>query len=310
LHHLAGDLAARLDAIAASHTPRLVPPVPIAVHWKPVKLGSLDLGSPLVALTAADLDGDGKAELYAVTSREVVAIALVDKRLKELARVPFTGERAVPTPRDVVGMAIVDKRTIVASVSSYQRSLRVAWKGKTLVGDPGELGFELCPGERAPLVPGRNYFDLPGSPHGSTYGSRCRDDLVDGEGHPLHVRAQLSIAGKLDVAVERCGLGGVGCRHAEDHTYPKVGVAFELADLDRDGKPELAFADAGAPGDPDEVRVVTLGEDDKKTKLKKVFTAGGVAGLTAADLDGDGATELIAAVRLVGASRVDLWRMN
>jgi hypothetical protein len=37
---------------------------------------SFDLGAPLVALTAADLDGDGKPELYAVTSREVVAIAL------------------------------------------------------------------------------------------------------------------------------------------------------------------------------------------------------------------------------------------
>ena len=80
-----------LAAVIAQRKPVLVPPVPAAIAWKPVRIGSLDLGAPLVALVAADLDGDKKAELYAVTSREVVAIGF-DKKLKVLARTPYTGE--------------------------------------------------------------------------------------------------------------------------------------------------------------------------------------------------------------------------
>jgi len=76
LARLAVSVTERLDAIAAARAPRVVPPVPVRVAWKPVKLGSLDLGAPLAALAAADLDGDGKAELYAVTSRDVVGIAI------------------------------------------------------------------------------------------------------------------------------------------------------------------------------------------------------------------------------------------
>ena len=89
-----------------------------------------------------------------------------------------------------------------------------------------------------------------------------------------------------------------------------VGVVFELADLDRDGTPELIYTGADAPGDPDSVKVIALGGDDKKPKWKKKFAAGGVAGLAVGDFDGTGAPIVIAAVRLVGATRVDLWRMN
>jgi hypothetical protein len=105
------------------------------------------------------------------------------------------------------------------------------------------------------------------------------------------------MTGKLDVTVD-------DARYA----FAKVGTAFELADLDRDGKPELVYASASAPGEPDEVRAVTLGEDDKKTKWKKAFTAGGVAGIAVGDFDG--APAVIAAVRLVGSTRVDFWRLN
>ncbi len=308
LHRIAADLAARFEALRAARVPTLVPPVPVAIHWRPQKLGSLDLGAPLVALAAADLDGDGRGELYAITPREVIAIGFTDKRPRELGRVAFAGELAVSAPRDVVGAAVVDGHALIASVSSYARGLRVTWHGKTLVGDPGELGFELCAGRPiVQLSPGDDFF----RDHAvDFYGVRCSKALVDSQGHPLAIRAQLSTGNRLDISIEHCNAAGADCGHVSELAYTGVGVAFEIADLDRDGTPEVIFAGAGAPGDPDELRVVTIGDDEKKTKLRKGFKAGGVAGIAVTDLDGDGAPEVLAAVRLVGSTRVDLWMRN
>jgi len=58
-----------------------------------------------------------------------------------------------------------------------------------------------------------------------------------------------------------------------------------------------------APGDPDAVKVITLGKDEKKGLYRKSFT-GGVAAVAVAD------GSVVAAVRLLGATRVDLWRLN
>jgi hypothetical protein len=294
LHQLAVEVRARLDAAAQARAPRLVPPKPIDVHWKPTRIGTIELGAPLVALVAADLDHDHKAELYAVTTREVVAIGVKD-RIKELARVAFAGDSAVPRPRDPVGAAVVEGDAVIASASTWARSLRVVWQGGTLRGDPGDPGFELCAGERAQLAPGRNYF---GDGAAAYFGVRCAE-IVDARGAPLHVRAQLSTASKLEIAA------GEARRELAN-----VGVAFALADLDRDGSPEVIYTSARPPGDPDMIEVRAALAEDRKPRFKKPFPASGVAALAVGDVDGDGAVEVIAAVRLVGATKIDLWRLN
>ena len=206
---------------------------------------------------------------------------------------------------------MVDGDALAVTVSGWARGVRVHYRGgKSLAADLADPGFVLCPGERAQLAPGRNYFgSAAGSSAGAIYGARCRDDLVDPQGHPLHARAQLSLANKLDVAVERCDAGAACVATGPKHELSGVGVAFDIADLDHDGVPEIIHSGAGAPGDADAVKVVTLGSDPKKPMFRHSWS-GGVAALAVADVDGDGALDVIVAVRLVGATRVDLWRLN
>lgn len=327
---LTAAVHAGLDQIVAARPPKLVPPVPVNVKWKAVRMGSLELGAPLVAMTAGDLDGDGKAELYAVTTREVIAVGLVGGKPKELGRVAFAGEPAAQHPRDAVGTALLVERTpaggapaggagvasaareLVAAASPWAQELRVSWNGNQLVGLAADPGFLVCPGERLALVPGRDHFGDLSMP---VYGVRCRGDLVDAEGVPLRVRATLVGAAPagatpggpapagttLSVTVEKCRRAA--CTPAATSEYKNYGVAFEVADVDRDGTPEVIVTGAGAPGDPDAVKVITLGKDAKKGLYRKSFT-GGVAAVAVAD------GHVIAAVRLLGATRVDLWRLD
>lgn len=307
LGRLAASVRERLDAIAAAHAPVVVPPVPVVVKWKPVKLGSLDLGAPLVALTAADLDGDGQGELYAVTPREVVAIGLRGNRVTELGRVAAVVDPAVPAPRDVVGTAVVEGKELVVGVSAWTRELRIAWSERALVATPGGSGFLVCPNERVALVSRRNYFAGPGG--APLYHARCRGDLVDSRGYPLRVRGQVSLDGKLVIEVQRCAAREGACQPAGTYEYANVGAVFEIADVDRDGTPEVIVSDNSAPGEPDFVKVISLGGDDRKGRYKKPFQ-GGVAGIATLDLDGNGVAEVVAAVRFAGATRVDLWRLD
>lgn len=301
---LAATVKQKVDAIVASHAPKLTPPVPIKPAWKAVKLGSVELGAPLVALAAAELDGDPKSqELYAVTPSNVIAIGWRGGKPVELSRVAFHGERAVPEPRDVVGTVVLDGKEIVAAASPWSKELRVSWNGKKLVAQHGGPGFLLCPNLRAQLSPGRNHFTS------NIFETRCREDLVDAKGQALHVKAELATTGKLGVTVESCP-PGAACTQTGKFEYANVGVAFAIGDVDRDGTPEIVVSEASAPYASDAAKVITLGGDEKKGMFKKTF-AGGVAGLVVADGDdADDVPEVIAAVRLAGSTRVDLWRLD
>ena len=293
LSRLPAQVQQRLEEINAARGPKLVPPTPVAVTWKAMRIGSIDLGAPLGAFTAADLDGDGKSELYAVTAREVIAIRVEKGKPVELGRVAFDAERAVPAPRDVVGTAIVEGKELVAASSGWAKELRVTLAGGKLAAQPGAPGFLVCPGERWQLVPGRNYFA------GELYGIRCRT-MVDSKGASLPVRAHVNVAGKLDVEL-RVPAG----KAAVTFGNGPVGIAFDVADIDRDGTLEVIVSGYVAPGDPDVVKV--YGRGDKPIFTKKFN--GGVVGIAVAE-NGAAAPTVIVAVRLAGATRVALWRLN
>ena len=277
----------RIEELSAARAPKLVPPTPVAVRWRATRIGSIDLGAALGAFAAADLDGDGTSELYAVTAREVVGIVVKNGKASELGRVAFEGERAVPAPRDVVGTAVVVGNELVAASSPWAKELRVTLASGKLAAKVGDAGFLVCPNERLQLVPGRNYFanDL--------YAVRCRT-IVTEVGSPLELRGQLAITGKLTIEAGTA---------AKEHPH-LVGTAFEIADVDRDGKPEVIGSSHVAPGDPDVVHVL-----GSKQPFKKRFN-GGVVGIAVAENGPAAAPTVIVAVRLAGATRIDLWRLN
>jgi len=307
LEQIRDGVHATIDAAIIAKPPKLVPPKPVKLGTKLAKLGTVDIGGSLSALAAADLDGNGTAELYAVTPTEVVALAL-DGKPRIVGRAAFSGDRA-PSPRDVVASIAVEPGAVSAAVTGWQKGLRVSWQGTTFVGTVAlDAGFPQCAGTVATLVSGRNYYTDTATP--GHYGIRCSTGMVDRDGYPLRTTAKLSLQNKLDIEVERCAAIGLGCKATSrvEHTF--VGTAFEIADLDRDGKPELVSAGAVAPNEPDVLRILTLGADEKKPALKKGVSGGGIAGIVYADIDGNGSAELVVAVRVIGTPKVDLWRLQ
>lgn len=278
----------RLAAVGMAHAPPPEPPTPVRVTWKPVRIGTIDRGAPLVAIAGADLDGDKKPELYAITAHEIVAYGIAGGKLAELGRAALVGEPAVPRSRDVFGDVRVDGGGLVAFVSSYATPVRVAWNAKQLVVTAAPGVDPTCvPGIQP--QPGRNFFS------GNVYAARCCAH-VDAKGAPHPAKAVLATTSKLSVSTAETV-----------KEYPLVGTTYELADIDRDGKLEIIIAGAGAPGDVDAVKVMTFPDD--KAVFRKAF-AGGVVGIAIVDEGVATARGVIVAVRLVGSTRVDLWRLD
>ncbi|MCX5742739.1 MAG: hypothetical protein NT062_09605 [Proteobacteria bacterium] len=297
LARLATAVQDRLDAAVMAHAPVHVPPTQVAVTWKPVRLASVELGAPLLAIGGADLDGDGRGELYALTTREVVAFAMTGGRLVETGRAALVGELAVPRSRDAFG-ALRDEgaTSLVANASPIATPMRVTWKHQQLVVEAAPGVDPTCLGGAVQPTPGRNVLAL--KDVGPIYAARCRE-LVDAAGAPVVGKAILSATtAKLAVTILPGGSA---------HEFTLVGATFELADVDRDGHLEVIIAGAGPAGDVDAVKVMTFPDD--KPVFRKPFT-GGVVGITTLDEGVARPLAVIVAVRLVGATRVDLWRLD
>jgi hypothetical protein len=310
-----------IDVAVRERSPR--PPVPVAVTWRERRIASVDLGAPLLALVAVDIERDGRAELAALTTDSVVLLAPAGKAMKELGRAALPGEPAAIRPRDPVGALAVDARAgrveLLARSSELAEGVALIWRDGALREDRRVAGFPLCAGMQAELAPGRNYFEgatvrweeaAPGrfEPPAAFFSAVCRDDLTDPTGRPLSVTAVIDTERVAHLFCRAArGECPEGPAQAGDHAG--VGVALEVADIDNDGTPELLTTRGGAPGDRDRVSVFAR----QGGRITRIFTRefhAGIVGLVAGDLDGDGDRDVLVAVRFVGSRHVSFWTLN
>ncbi len=299
---------------AQAPAPPAPPPVPVKVAWKARRVASLDLGAAVLAVAVGDLDGDGKAELVALTERAVVVLSPARRGLVERARIAVPAEPASMRPRDPVGALAIAPGDhggeIWARSSAVGRGARYRLVDDALREVAPVAGFPFCAGHEDELVPGRNYAAGPvGAPF---LARRCRDDVADGHGRPLHVEATVAVDGTLTVVVAtRCPAGASDCPADRTVAIAGAGVGFEIDDVDRDGRLEVITSAAGAPGDADLVLVRQLGPIGLvgKSLFRRSFS-GGIAAIGSGDVDGDGDRDVFAAVRLAGARKVDLWLLD
>lgn len=259
-----------------------------------------------VALSANDLDGDGRDELVIVTA-DRVRVARMNG-----ASLAFTREAGgatlprAPVPlRQPLGSA---DRDVARRIVRYRTSQLSTMAEVSLTGDVARarsLGVDLYPAPGFGCVALRNGSHLVAA---TTVTCDATSAPVSGavaavpvafdeSAGSAHVRWEARTNGDGRAEIRRDG--------APFATLDDAASPASLDDLDGDGHPELVLASASAPGAPDRVRVFSL--TARPEERASIAVPGTVEAITVGDLDGDRRRELIVSVFDPSRRASTLW---
>ncbi len=259
-----------------------------------------------VALSANDLDGDGRDELVIVTADRVRVARMNGASLAFTREAGGAALPRAPVPlRQPLGSA---DRDAARRIVRYRTSQLSTMAEVSLAGDVARarsLGVDLYP------APGFGCVALRGGSHlvasmtatcdatsapvsGAVAAVPVAFDEAAGS---AHVRWEARTNGDGRAEIRRDG--------APFATLDDAASPASLDDLDGDGRPELVLASASAPGSPDRVRVFSL--TARPEERASIAVPGTVEAITVGDLDGDHRRELIVSVFDPSRRASTLW---
>ncbi|NOK11745.1 FG-GAP repeat domain-containing protein [Corallococcus exercitus] len=294
-------------ALAAVGTPSSGTPGPGPTQRRPVRLlGAVfaRLETPLGALAAGDMDGDGRDEVAALTEHEVVVFG-ADGRV--LARRELEGAPAAATTREAFGaLAVLTGPPRLAAWSTrYARGeVLVLDKAKGTLRPSGTLdAVPLGTAERGAFVPGQTVF---------------APEVRLADGRTLTVPAPfgtVSFASPRMLFVHADGTASLYARPASAPAKASgLGAGSALGDLDGDGVPELLTTSPQLQPTPDVLRVFSLTSDAPlahEPLWQGALPPGRALSVVTADLDGDKRREvLVGSWKPDGTSELFLLRQG
>ena len=306
------DLSAAIDGHAQARQARY--PRPIAIKFKPRRIADFNFDQPVLAAIAANVDGSGPDELVILTSTELIVLGGVGGgKLHVSKRVDLkkaAGGIAARRPRDPRGEISLDRgsNTLWVRSSELASGVKVALGGE-LAGGARFSGFPSCAPGTLPAVPGRSLMvgkqaDLPAL----LYAARCGHPYYGDDGQDQIARAVLDSSGTLSVAVFGCQ--SLPCKSIlRVQAIADAGSAFALADIDRDGLPELVSAAGGAPNARERVSIFESRPDSWRSEARFDFSMGAVA-IVVGQFDDDEELEVVSLHRKFRSLPVEVWRWN